>query len=338
MDRKEYRDYISIIDRRVLDTKKAKIKLISDDEIFVLVNNTNNYWISNRGRLVNNLRGYFYIHKNGYAHYTLTAICGVDTYAFDTYTDKLVAEHFLEKPNKCDKIWHIDRNKNNCYYKNLMWVNDKENYSLRNDIIKLDDIERKQEYIPYITRKSNNAYSIWNGIYDRCYRTKEIGAGKCYEGAYMCDSWLNDQDVFVEWYNANYYECDGESMAVDKDLLFPGNKQYAPDKCCILPQKLNTMLSNCKKHRPSLGRNVKMNLPLGVRYDENMGMYYGQIKLCGDEKSIKLSCFSTPEEAFRDYKRFKQADILLMAVKYKNKIPKHIYEALLKVDVKPYVE
>ena len=107
MDRKEYRDYISIIDRRVLDTKKAKIKLISDDEIFVLVNNTNNYWISNRGRLVNNLRGYFYIHKNGYAHYTLTAICGVDTYAFDTYTDKLVAEHFLEKPNKCDKIWHI---------------------------------------------------------------------------------------------------------------------------------------------------------------------------------------------------------------------------------------
>ena len=26
----------------------------------------------------------------------------------------------------------------------------------------------------------------------------------------MCDSWLNDQDVFVEWYNANYYECDGE--------------------------------------------------------------------------------------------------------------------------------
>lgn len=32
----------------------------------------------------------------------------------------------------------------------------------------------------------------------------------------------------------------------------------------------------------------------------------------------------------------KQADILIMAAKYKNKVPKHIYEALLKVDVKPY--
>ena len=27
----------------------------------------------------------------------------------------------------------------------------RKNYSLRNDIIKLNDIERKQEYIPYIT-------------------------------------------------------------------------------------------------------------------------------------------------------------------------------------------
>ena len=40
-------------------------------------------------------------------------------------------------------------------------------------------------------------------------------------------------DDFVPYLykHANYYECDGERMAVDKDLLCRGNKEYAPGKC-----------------------------------------------------------------------------------------------------------
>lgn len=167
--RKEFKEYLSIADKRVLDIRKSEIELIADDEIFVLVNGTNNYWISNYGRPVNNLHGKFYMHKTGYAHFTLS---GVDK-KIDTYTD------------------------------------------------------------------------LQRGI-------------------------------------VLYYECDGESMAIDKDLLFPGNKKYASDKCCIIPQTLNTMLSNCKKH--------------------------------------------------------KQADILIMADKYKNKVPKKVYDALLRFEIKPYIE
>ena len=69
--RKEFKEYLSIADKRVLDIKKSGIELIADDEVFVLVNGTNNYWISNHGRLVNNLRGGFHMHKRGHAHYTL---------------------------------------------------------------------------------------------------------------------------------------------------------------------------------------------------------------------------------------------------------------------------
>ena len=58
--RKEFKEYLSIADKRVLDIKKSGIQLISKDEIFVLVNGTNNYWISNHGRLVNNLRSNFH--------------------------------------------------------------------------------------------------------------------------------------------------------------------------------------------------------------------------------------------------------------------------------------
>ena len=163
--RKELKEYLSIADKRVLDIKASGIELIANDEIFVLVNGTNNYWVSNHGRTVNNLRNNFHMHKTGYAHYTLS---GIDK-KIETYTDKLVAEHFLERPDKCNKIWHIDRDKNNCYYRNLIWVNNEEYIDLQRGIMLVEELGRQQEYIPYITLKSNAAYSIWSGIYIRCY-------------------------------------------------------------------------------------------------------------------------------------------------------------------------
>ena len=60
--RKEFKEYLSIADKRVLDIKKSGIELIADDEVFVLVNGTNNYWISNHGRIVNNLHCNFFMH------------------------------------------------------------------------------------------------------------------------------------------------------------------------------------------------------------------------------------------------------------------------------------
>ncbi len=327
--RKEFREYLSIADKKVLDIKKSGIELIADDEVFVLVNGTNNYWISNHGRMVNNLRNNFHMHKTGYAHYTLSGI----ERKIETYTDKLVAEHFLENPNRYKKIWHIDRDKNNCYYRNLVWVNNEEYMDLERGILFVEELGRQQEYVPYITLKSNTAYSIWNGIYMRCYKQNNV-----YDGSSMCDLWRHDKDSFAEWWSSEYYECDGESMAVDKDLLFPGNKEYAPDKCCILPQTLNTMLSNCKKHRLPKWKSAKMDLPLGVRYDSRLKMYYGEIKPYGHDEVIRLSYWDTPEESFEEYKKHKQADILIMADKYKNKVPKKVYDALLRFEVKPYVE
>lgn len=64
-ERKEFREYIKISDDRVLDTKKAGIVLLGDDEIFVQVEETNHYWISNYSRLINNMRKdkTFFFHK-----------------------------------------------------------------------------------------------------------------------------------------------------------------------------------------------------------------------------------------------------------------------------------
>lgn len=328
----------SMVDENVLDIKKHNIELIADDEIFVGVKGMQNYWISNHGRLLNNLKGYWYIHRNNTnnpdrcTHYTLFDTSSETREKIDTYTDKLVAEHFLEKPSANQrKVWHIDRDKSNCFYKNLIWVTESQYGKLRSG----QSVElHQQKYIPFITLKGNKAYHIWNGIYKRCYCRDDI-----YEGAYMCDLWKNDIKAFVQWWNENYYEIPGETMAVDKDLLVPGNKEYAPDKCCILPQTLNTMLSNCKKHRVSKGRRVKgVPMPLGVRYDMYRKKYYAVYRPCGHQESITLSYWDTHFEAFEEYKKHKQADVMVMADKYKDLIPEKVYNALVNLDIKPYTE
>ena len=37
-------------------------------------------------------------------------------------------------------------------------------------------------------------------------------------------------------------------MAVDKNLFGKGSKIYSSKTICILPQRLNTLLANSKKH------------------------------------------------------------------------------------------
>lgn len=57
------------------------------------------------------------------------------------------------------------------------------------------------------------------------------------------------QSAIYYFWQRKYQEiAAGESMAVDKDLLFQGLKEYAPDKYCIIPQTLNTMLSYWDTH------------------------------------------------------------------------------------------
>ena len=124
-------------------------------------------------------------------------------------------------------------------------------------------------------------------------------------------------------------------MQVDKDLFGNGSGMYHPDFCCILPQGLNALLANSKKHYKD-GETPDNVLPLGVRYSSRAGKYYGEITFTGAENTVMLSEWDTPEEAFAEYKRMKQADILIVAAKYKEKVPGYIYDALLKVEVEPY--
>ena len=372
-------------------THPAKYKIQNAFEVFVRVNGTENYWISNYGRGMNNLdKNHFYEHKQGKCHYTVYEIekyissvpvtrykngrvklhedkrktvtrlslslsdeeCNsilnelqnedrkklysIETtrYRKETSPEKLVAEHFLIKNRKGDKIWHKDGDLSNNWYKNLLWVTAKEYKDLQNGKISWGEMTPKQEYNEYVNKATASAYIVYNGIRARCSNpTDSDNIRSCYRDATMCQEWLDDPKAFVRWYFEHYYEVDGESVAVDKDLFGDGSMMYSPDTCCILPQTLNNLIVNCKKSylKEQTREDV---LPLGVRKTKNG--YRGEIMLTGTNEVLLLSEWNTPEEAFAEYKVMKQADIKLIALKYKDKIPEYIYSKLLEIEVKPY--
>lgn len=98
---------------------------------------------------------------------------------------------------------------------------------------------------------------------------------------------------------------------------------------------MNTLLANSKKHYKDEETPDNV-LPLGVRYSSKTNKYYGEITFAGTERTISLSEWDTPEEAFAEYRVMKQADILTVVAKYKEHIPDYIYNKFLTVEVKPY--
>lgn len=339
--RKEFRNYIDLSNDRVLDTKKAGIELLGKDEIFVQIEDAPFYWGSNYGRLVNNnnKKKVFRFHKmpekNKNVHWTVVSydIDGTPIHT-ETSPTKLVADIFLMKNNVTRrKIWHIDRDISNNYYKNLIFVTSSDYDKLLHGSIQVEDLGYEQEYYSYYKIKSSTALHIYIGIYNRCHN-KLNRAQKCYEGASMCEKWEKDPESFEEWYSMNYYECDGERMAVDKDLLYRGNREYSPEKCCLLPETINSALASATKKRVL---NTFSKMPLGVYYASGRDQYYAQIHPFGtDCKAVKLHYWDTEMEAFNEYKMFKEAELKVLALRYRDKIPDEVFDALITYEVCPY--
>lgn len=318
-----------------------KYKLKNAFEVFVRVDGTENYWISNYGRCVNNLnrkdKNTFYKHKEGKCHYTVFEIMkDGDRWKRDTTPEDLVVDAFLVKYKGRFKVWHRDGDESNNWYKNILTVTLDDYKRLKSGNITWQELNLEQEYIEYENKASYHAHTVYNGILKRCGYTKDKNnIPACYDGSTMWQGWLDDPKSFVKWYLEHYYECGDEQRDVDKDLFGDGSGMYHPDLCCILPKGLNTLLANSKKHYKE-GETPDNVLPLGVSYNSKTGKYASSIQFTGEERPISLSEWDTAGEAFAEYKVMKQADILVVAAKYKESIPDYIYDRLLTVEIKPY--
>lgn len=170
--------------------------------------------------------------------------------------------------------------------------------------------------------KNTKHYSAWYDMLKRCYDSKYIQQHPTYTGCEVYSLWRNFQ-VFAGWVDENYYEIEGERMALDKDILCKGNKIYSPDTCVFVPTRINSLFTKRDKCRG--------DLPIGVVYDKSRGKYMGYCDVNGQQKH--LGRYKTPNEAFQAYKNFKEQYIKEVAEEYKEKIPQKLYDIMIKYEV-----
>lgn len=166
------------------------------------------------------------------------------------------------------------------------------------------------DYPTWINKQMTKDYRAWYNMMVRCYEVKNQRFHQSYiNRVVVCDEWHSFQN-FAKWYDENKYSCDC-TLQLDKDILYPGNKIYHPDKCLLVPQKINTLFIN----RPN-----KNGLPSGITK-----MKSGYRAQYNEEN---LGTYQTLEEAFGVYAKKKESVIKDVANSYKQIISKKVYEAL----------
>ncbi len=108
-----------------------------------------------------------------------------------------------------------------------------------------------------------------------------------YIGVTVCEEWLKFSN-FKSWMKG----CDWRDKELDKDLIHPHNKVYAPENCCFIPHSLNTFMIQ--------GRASKRGLPKGVTYHIQHKKFQARISI--DKSRVHLGYYNTVDEAHLAYR------------------------------------
>lgn len=165
------------------------------------------------------------------------------------------------------------------------------------------------EGIQYITK----LMFLFNGMKSRC---KEGGyCQRTYPTYTGCTHTFTDFQDFAEWAVQQVgYGVTG--FALDKDILFPGNKVYSKDTCVFVPQEINKLFS-------ASGQN-NGGLPLGVIKKHHKF----EARMCIRGKQTTLGSFYCANEAGSHYAVSKENLVKELAEEYKGKVDKRVYEAM----------
>ena len=171
-----------------------------------------------------------------------------------------------------------------------------------------------------------DSYTCWKSMLERCYSAKYQEKHPTYKGCSVCNYWLYYPN-FKKWYDENYYEIDGKTSQLDKDILIKDNKVYSPNTSMFVPQFINKLFIKSQKSRGEL--------PIGVCYNNRNKKYKAQLGVFKDGKSTLkyLGYYNTANEAFEVYRQAKEDYIKEVADEYKDIIPVKLYEAMYDYEV-----
>ena len=169
--------------------------------------------------------------------------------------------------------------------------------------------------------KPTKAYRYWCSMLERGFSEEFKKNFPTYKDVIVNSECCCFQD-FGEWFDNNYYEIEGETMCLDKDILIKGNKEYSFDRMIFVPHRINSLFT-----KSDIARG---DYPIGVGYKKETGRYQAYCSvLIDDKKKLKhIGYYDTPEQAFQAYKQFKEAYIKQVADEYKDNIPQRLYDAM----------
>lgn len=160
------------------------------------------------------------------------------------------------------------------------------------------------------------AHSTWKSMLQRAYCPKYQARKPTYIGCSVSDEWLDYQD-FAEWFESHEYSNHGYQL--DKDLLIPGNKTYAPGRCVFVPGKLNNLLLDSGAMRGQYKQ--------GVSFIKRRNKFVAGICINGKGKS--LGYFDTEIDAHLAYKKAKEQHVKDSANHWRDDIADEVYHALM---------
>lgn len=351
------RKYKKINPERILDLSNTDIFPIGTDEIFVKLMDYKDTWLSNYGRVIHFSHGKYKLLKGNYNQYGVLYYSVSKNVLFESewtykrvtlYAAQAVVKEFIVNPDTVNNVfvWHKGHNKMDNYYKNLYPLNNDQYQALKRYFKRTGDdskeiivkIMNDIQYMPniwsvkclepvmcgrgYHGREgvdcTSRAYLRWHDMMNRCYNEKFLEKNPQYRECEVCEEWWNFTN-FEKWYNDNWYVIGDETMDLDKDILFKGNKEYSPNTCCIVPHGINTLFLTSKKNRGAL--------PMGIYYDKDKTRYRAHMSYNGIP--IKIGTFDNVENAFSRYKEYKEDFIKDIAEQYRERIPYKVYYAMM---------
>lgn len=169
-------------------------------------------------------------------------------------------------------------------------------------------------------------YSYYHNMRTRATNPNYRKLYPTYEGCTMSEEWEDFQE-FARWcwQQKGFGE---DHMCLDKDILFPKNKIYHPDRCVFIPNLVNSFMTF---------RRSKQSLPTGVSWSEAEGKYKVYCsQLNGKNKT--LGRFNCPNEAHEVYKRFKIGMAKLLAEMHEDKLDDRVLAILNDFNIEEYLE
>ena len=178
------------------------------------------------------------------------------------------------------------------------------------------------KYPAKINNKHTLEYILWHSMFVRCYSNISNEIRPTYDSSYVNNKWHNYEN-FYEWIhtqdNFQYFNV-SDKCQLDKDILQKHNKEYSDCKCLLVPQNINKLFTRREA--------LRGNYPIGVH--EQDGRYISQCHNPKIGRQEYLGSYGTPEDAFYEYKKYKENLIKEIALEEykKHRITEECLEAM----------